>query len=80
MHKDVVLNREFFKFLENLSEVNHAKMCLHMLNRSGPSRRLNYLNVVVKQPMSILMDCYTYKERIERRKQKVTALFLASST
>ena len=73
--KDAVFNREFFKFLGNMSEADHAKMCRHMLNRSGPSWRLNYPKVVVKQPTSVLMDCYTYKDSIERRKQKATARF-----
>ena len=73
--KDAVLNREFFKFLGNISEADHAKMCRHMLNRSGPSRRLSYPKVVVKQPTTLLMDCYTYKDWIEHRKRKATARF-----
>ena len=73
--KDAVLNREFFKFLGNLTEADHAKMCRHMLNRSGPSRTLNYPKVVVKQPATLLRDCYSYKDWIERRKRKVTARF-----
>ena len=36
--KDGVLTREFFKFLSNLSEADHAKLCRHILNQSGPSR------------------------------------------
>ena len=35
--KDGVLTREFFKFLGNLSEADHAKLCRHILNPSGPS-------------------------------------------
>ena len=46
--KDGVLTREFFKFLENLSEADHAKLCRHILNRSGPSRKLPHPKVVVK--------------------------------
>ena len=60
--KDAVLNQEFFKFLGNMTEADHAKMCRHMLNRSGPSRRLSHLKVVVKQPATLLMDCYSYKD------------------
>ncbi len=37
--KDDILNREFFKWLGNLSESDHYKMILHMLNRLGPKRR-----------------------------------------
>ena len=33
--KDGVLTREFFKFLGNLSEADHAKLCRHILNRLG---------------------------------------------
>ena len=38
--KDGVLTQEFFEFLDNLSKENHAKLCRHILNRSGPSRKL----------------------------------------
>ena len=46
--KDGVLIREFFKFLGNLSEANHAKLCRHILNRLSPSRKLPHPKVVVK--------------------------------
>ena len=60
--KDAVLNWEFFNFLSNMLEADHAKMCRHMLNRPGPSRRLSYPKVVVKQPTTLLMDCYSYED------------------
>lgn len=71
--KDGVLTREFFKFLGNLSEEDHAKMCKHILNRSGASRRYNYPKVVIRQPSTVVEDCYSVKEWIERRKRKATA-------
>lgn len=71
--KDLVLSREFFKFLGNLSEEDHAKLCRHILNRPGPSRAYNYPKVVIKQPTSLLENCYSVKDWIERRKRKATA-------
>ena len=73
--KDGVLTREFFKFLGNLSEADHAKLCRHILNRSGPSRKLPHPKVVVKQPTTVVEDCYSVKEWIEHRKKKATARF-----
>ena len=73
--KDGVLTREFFKFLGNLSEADHAKLCRHILNRSGPSRKLPHPKVVVKQPTTVVEDCYSMKEWIERRKKNATARF-----
>ena len=70
-----MLTREFFKFLGNLSEADHAKLCRHILNRSGPSRKLPHPKVVVKQPTIVVEDCYSVKEWIERRKKKATACF-----
>ena len=74
--KDGVLTWEFFKFLDNLSEVDHAKLCRHILNRLGPSRKLPHPKVVVKQPTTVVEDCYSVKEsRIECRKKKATVSF-----
>ena len=73
--KDGVLTREFFKFLGNLSEADHAKLYRHILNRSGPSRKLPHPKVVVKQPTTVVEDCYSVKEWIERRKKKATTRF-----
>lgn len=68
--RDGVLNREFFKWLGNMTKDDHAKMICHLLNRSGPKRELPYLKVVLKQPTSVVMDCYSAKEWIEHRKRK----------
>ena len=73
--KDGVLTREFFNFLRNPFEADHAKLCRHILNRSGPSRKLSHPNVVVKQPTTVVKDCYSVKEWIECRKKKATACF-----
>ena len=75
LEKDGVLTCEFFKFLGNLFEADHAKLCRHILNRSSPSRKLLQLKVVVKQPMTIVVDCYLVKEWIERQKEKATTCF-----
>ena len=72
--KDGVLTREFFKFFGNLSEADHAKLCRHILNRLGPSRKLPHPKVVVKQPTTVVEDCYLV-EWIECRKKKATARF-----
>lgn len=71
--KDGVLTREFFKFLGNLSEADHAKLCKHILCRSGPSRMWKHPKVVIKQPTTLREECYTVKEWIERRKRKAVA-------
>ena len=73
--KDGVLTQEFFKFLGNLSEADHAKLCRHILNRSGPSRKLPHPKVVVKQPTTMVKDCYSVKRWIEHRKKKATTHF-----
>jgi hypothetical protein len=70
---DGMLNREFFKFLGNMSETDHAKMCKHILGRSGPSRKLAWPKVTIKQPTSFLEDSYSAKEWAERRKRKEVA-------
>ena len=66
---------EFFKFLGNLSEVDHAKLCRHIFNWSGPSRKLLHPKVVVKHPTTVVEDCYSMKEWIERRKKKAMVCF-----
>ena len=73
--KDGVLTREFFKFLSNLSKADHVKLCRHILNRSGPSRKLPHPKIVVKHPTTVVEDCYLVKEWIECRKKKGTARF-----
>ena len=73
--KDGMLTREFFKFLGNLFEADHENLCRHILNWSGPSRKLPHPKVVVKQSTTVVEDCYSVKEWIERRKKKATAGF-----
>ena len=73
--KDGVLTQEFFKFFGNLFEADHAKLCRHILNRSGPSRKLPHPKVVVKQPTTVVEDCYSVKEWIECRKKKAMTRF-----
>ena len=73
--KDGVFTREFFKFFGNLSEADHTKLCRHILNRSGPSRKLLHPKVVVKQPTTVVEDFYSVKEWIERQKKKAMAHF-----
>lgn len=68
--KDGAISREFFKWLGNLSEDDHRKMLLHILNRSGPKRTQKWPKVVVKKPNSVLDNCYSEKEWVERRKRK----------
>ena len=64
--KDGVLTREFFKFLGNLFEADHAKLCRHILNCSSLFQKFLHLKVVVKQPTIVIEDCYSVKEWIER--------------
>ena len=73
--KDGVFTWKFFKFFGNLSKADYAKLCRHILNRSGPSRKLPHPKVVVKQPTTVVEDCYLVKEWIERLKKKATACF-----
>lgn len=71
--KDGTLPREFFKWLGNLTEADHQKMCKHILHKSGPSRKYTYPKVTIKQNTSVLEDCYSVKEWAERRKRKAVA-------
>ncbi|KAG0574488.1 hypothetical protein KC19_VG265500, partial [Ceratodon purpureus] len=70
---DGTLPREFFKWLGNLTEADHQKMCKHILHKSGPSRKYTYPKVTIKQNTSVLEDCYSVKEWAERRKRKAVA-------
>ncbi|KAG0593715.1 hypothetical protein M758_UG013400 [Ceratodon purpureus] len=70
---DGTLPREFFKWLGNLTEADHQKMCKHILHKSGPNRKYTYPKVTIKQNTSVLEDCYSVKEWAERRKRKVVA-------
>ncbi|KAG0504380.1 hypothetical protein KC19_N037900 [Ceratodon purpureus] len=71
--KDGTLPREFFKWLGNLTEADHQKMCKHILHKSRPSRKYTYPKVTIKQNTSVLEDCYSVKEWAERRKRKAVA-------
>jgi hypothetical protein len=68
--KEGVLNREFFKWLGNLTEADHRKFCKHILNRSGDSHVYAYPKVTMKTISSVLIGCYSAKDWIERRKRK----------
>jgi hypothetical protein len=68
--KEGVLNREFFKWLENLTEADHRKFCKHILNRSGDSHVYAYPKVTMKTISSVLIGCYSAKDWIERWKRK----------
>ncbi|KAG0594904.1 hypothetical protein M758_UG120800 [Ceratodon purpureus] len=71
--KDGTLPREFFKWLGNLTEVDHQKLCKHILHKFGPSRKYTYPKVVIKQNTNVLEDCYSVREWVERRKRKAVA-------
>ena len=73
--KDGVLTGEFFKFLGNIFETDHAKLYRHILNGSGPSRKHLHPKVVVKQPTTVIEDCYLVKEWIECKKKKAMVRF-----
>jgi hypothetical protein len=68
--KDGILNREFFKWIGNLTEADHRDLCRHMLNKSGPKRKYPYPKVTMKVTNGVLSSCYTAKEWLERRKRK----------
>lgn len=68
--RDGQINREFFKFMGNMSTEDHKKLALHLLNRSGARRRHAYPKVTMKKVNSILESCYSSKDWIERKKRK----------
>jgi hypothetical protein len=68
--KEGILNQEFFKWLENLTEADHRKFCKYILNRSGDSHVYAYPKVTMKTISSVLIGCYSAKDWIERRKRK----------
>ena len=55
-HRDGILSREFLKWLGNCDEVDHKKLILHILGRSGESRIFGYPKVTVKQTSRVLED------------------------
>ncbi len=68
--KDGILSREFFKWLGNLTEVDHRDLCKHMLMKSGGTRRYAYPKVSMKVASSVLPSNYSAREWVERRKRK----------
>ena len=68
--ENYMLNREFFKHLGNLSYGELSKLAKHLLNQGGEKRRHSYPKVTVKKISSVLDDCYTTLEWVERRKRK----------
>jgi hypothetical protein len=68
--KEGILNREFFKWLGNLTEADHRKFCKHILNRLGESHVYAYPKVTIKTISSVLIGCYSAKDWIEQRKRK----------
>ena len=71
--KDGVLAREFFKFLGNLSEADHAKLCEHILHKTRPGQKWIHPKVVGKELATLREECYILKEWIECRKRKAGA-------
>ena len=65
-----MLNHEFFKHLGNLSYNELSKLAKHLLNQSSEKRSHSYPKVTVKKISSVLDDCYTTAEWVERRKRK----------
>jgi hypothetical protein len=67
--KDGVLNREFFKWLGNLSKSDHRAFARHILN--CPNVKRPYMpKVTMKTISSVLISYYNAKEWIESRKRK----------
>jgi hypothetical protein len=55
------LSHEFFRWLENLSFEDFAKLAKHILNHDTEKRVLKYPKVIIKMISSILESCYTAK-------------------
>lgn len=68
--ENCMLNREFFKHLGNLSYDELSKLAKHLLNQGGKKRKHSYPKVTVKKISSVLEDCFTTQEWVERRKRK----------
>jgi hypothetical protein len=65
-----MLNREFFKWLGNLSKAEHQVFVKHILNCLGDNHPYLYPKVTMKTISSVLIICYIAKEWIEQRKKK----------
>ena len=68
--ENCILNREFFKHLGNLSYDELSKLAKHLLNHSSEKHTHSYPKVTVKRISSVLDDCYTTAEWVERQKRK----------
>ena len=68
--ENCMLNWEFLGHLGNLSYGELSKLAKHLLNQGGEKRRHSYPKVIVKKVSSIIDDCYTTQEWVERSKQK----------
>ena len=64
-----VIAQEFFKWLGNTSEDDLRRLAVHLLN-AGSQRSLGYPKVTMKTVKSVLLDCYSTKEWLERTKRK----------
>lgn len=64
------INRKFFKFMGNMSTVDHRKLALHSLNRLDEKQRHAYPTVTMQKVSSILKSYYSSKDWIERRERK----------
>ena len=65
-----MLNREFFRHLENLGYGEFSKLTKHLLNQGGEKHRHSYPKVTIKKISSVIDDCYTIQEWVERHKRK----------
>ena len=68
--ENCMLNQEFFRHLGNLSYIELSKLAKHLLNQGGEKRRHSYPKVTVKKISSVIDDCYTTEEWVERHKRK----------
>ena len=68
--ENYMLNCEFFKHLGNLSYDELSKLVKHLLNQSSEKRSHSYPKVTIKKISSVLDDCYTIVEWVERWKRK----------
>ena len=64
------MSRDFFRPLGNLSYDDMKRLAKHILNRSGPSRHHPYPKVTIKPVSTVVQDCYSAKEWVERVKRE----------
>ena len=64
-----VIAREFFKWLGNTTEDDLGRLAVHLIN-DKPHRLLGYPKVTMKTVKSVLLDCYSAKDWLERTKRK----------